>query len=344
MPDKMPRRGILGRTRRFGYIVLFGVSFLLNGYFSFLDVQYRYGMMMSLFILVIASIPRVTLEMIDRSLVLFSNVGALIMIYGIFTEPGFSIGAREAFIYVIFLVVWFGILSLRWAIFHACLLVTASLFHHWEDHSQQVLTIGFFVLVSILLTQMTVAGRRIQEERVITERFADLAMKDQLTDLYNRRFTLSRMQSYYRDLKRGENSDKRKKMGVLLIDIDHFKKVNDQKGHQIGDQILQQVANILKQCAGEKDLVGRWGGEEFLLVVEESDHQILQQICKKIQKTLQDIPQDLPRVTVSIGMAQSDEGEDVDTLLRYADRRLYRAKNNGRNQANMDQLDNGEFF
>lgn len=339
MPDKMPRRGILGRTRRFGYIVLFSVSVLLHSYFIFLDVQYRYGLVMSLFILLVAAIPGVALKLIDRLLVLLSNLGALMMTYNVFTKPDFFIGAREAFVYMIFLIIWFGILSLRRAIFHTCLLIIISFFHYWHDHSQQILTIGFLALVSILFIQMTVAGRRIQEERVITERFADLAMKDQLTGLYNRRLTLNKMQSYYKELQINRNLPRQRKMGILLIDIDHFKMVNDQQGHQAGDQVLQQVANILKQCAGQKDLVGRWGGEEFLLVIEESNHQVVQQICKKIQEKLQETPLDLPRVTVSIGIAQSDEGKDVDTLLRYADRRLYKAKNNGRNQVNMDKLD-----
>lgn len=341
MLDTLPRGGLLGATRRVGYLLLSVVSILMHSYLSWIDPrdsQYEPGVVLSIIILIVTSIQRISLKAMDVFLVLMINIGMLNMIYNI-NNTNSPMSARDVLIYMLFLVVWFGILPLKWALLHAFCLLTI-VFYQEQLHNQSdfVILLGYFVFVIVVLMQMTVAGKRIQEERLMAEHFAYLAMRDQLTSLYNRRVIQEKLQEFYQNIKKDSKQISKQRLGVLLIDIDHFKQVNDQQGHQIGDKVLQQIAQILQKCARKNDLVGRWGGEEFLIIVDNSDHKKLQEMCLDIQQALFKIPQDLPRITVSIGMAQSDEVDNLDTLLRFADRRLYRAKDNGRNQANMDSL------
>lgn len=344
MLDTLPRGGLLGTTRRFGYLLLSIVSILMHGYLSWIDPrdsQYELGVVLSIIILIITSMQRISLKTMDLSLVVMINIGMLNMAYNINNAQS-SMIARDALIYMIFLVVWFGILPLKWAILHAiCLIFIVFYQENLQNTSDFTLLLGYFIFVVVVLAQMTVSGKHIQEERLVAERFAHLAVRDPLTNLYNRRAAQDKLQDFYEGTKK-RSKQANKIQGILLIDIDHFKQVNDQQGHQVGDRILQQVARALQKCAHKNDLIGRWGGEEFLFIIDESDHKEVRRLCSNIQKSLLQIPKDLPRITVSIGAAQSDEADNLDDLIRIADRRLYCAKNSGRDQVNLDYLEETE--
>lgn len=163
------------------------------------------------------------------------------------------------------------------------------------------------------------------------------AVIDPLTGLYNRRYALS----YLERLIRASRTDGRS-FAVMVVDLDHFKLVNDQYGHAAGDAVLSRVAETLRANLGEDDLIARIGGEEFLIVTPDTSRaqarQTASRLCRIVQYTPMTVPgQEAPiEITVSIGVAVGQPEADgtplsIDTLLDRADRALYGAKADGRN-------------
>lgn len=165
------------------------------------------------------------------------------------------------------------------------------------------------------------------------DRLADLEVgMDSLTQLYNRRFLGS-------VLKREIELCRRRNIGfaVLMIDVDHFKRINDEHGHEAGDQVLQQIAAQLLGNSRAGDFVFRYGGEEFLIVLAEADHAVALRVGEKLRKCIEETEMLLPndrrlRVTVSVGIAASDGHPDYERIVERADAALYQAKNGGRNR------------
>ena len=127
-------------------------------------------------------------------------------------------------------------------------------------------------------------------------------------------------------------------MSVLIADIDHFKTINDRYGHECGDMVLKQFADVLGATVKrQQDVVARWGGEEFVVLLHDAplnDALVLANIiCRRIEATLFDIKSEHIRVTVSIGVAALfEEAADLDQALAIADASLYEAKHTGRNR------------
>jgi diguanylate cyclase (GGDEF)-like protein len=122
---------------------------------------------------------------------------------------------------------------------------------------------------------------------------------------------------------------------VVMADLDHFKAVNDQHGHLVGDTVLKDVAARIKSALREFDLVGRYGGEEFVILLENTSLHTANQVAQRIRRRIADGPVHLSAasvdVTISQGLALCHEGDDVQSLLRRADQAMYRAKSAGRN-------------
>ena len=123
-----------------------------------------------------------------------------------------------------------------------------------------------------------------------------------------------------------------------MIDADHFKKVNDTYGHTVGDKVLQNIASALRQALRPQDAIGRYGGEEFLIILDDCEPRQAAELAKRILNRVRnlsftDVAPDL-KVTLSIGIAGSSaRGLESETdLMDLADQALYRAKNNGRDQ------------
>jgi len=155
-----------------------------------------------------------------------------------------------------------------------------------------------------------------------------LSTYDFLTNLYNKRTIIKFLE------KEIEFSKKNKvTFSILMLDIDHFKKINDTYGHLMGDKVLKKLANILKQNVREKDLVGRYGGEEFLIVLPNTSKSrakdIAERIRKSVEKTL--FPENI-RITISIGVTEYLFKDNISTLIERADQALYKAKKEGRNR------------
>jgi diguanylate cyclase (GGDEF)-like protein len=132
-----------------------------------------------------------------------------------------------------------------------------------------------------------------------------------------------------------------KPFGVILVDIDHFKNVNDTYGHLCGDEVLQAVARRMKECMRPYDTVGRYGGEEFLIIASAADARGTLALAERIRRVLESKPVVTQagevRITASLGAAMSTDarGADPQTILRLADKALYRAKDQGRNRAEL---------
>ena len=132
-----------------------------------------------------------------------------------------------------------------------------------------------------------------------------------------------------------------KPFGVILVDIDHFKNVNDTYGHLCGDEVLQAVARRMRECMRPYDTVGRYGGEEFLIIASAADARGTLALAERIRSVLESKPVVTQagevRITASLGAAMSTDarGADPQTLLRLADKALYRAKDQGRNRAEL---------
>lgn len=157
------------------------------------------------------------------------------------------------------------------------------------------------------------------------------ASHDFLTRLWNRASIIAFLQ---RELVRSLRE--RKALGVILLDVDHFKKVNDELGHETGDYVLQEIAKRLSASLREYDGVGRYGGEEFLLIMPGCDLATTVRRANVIRELISRTPIRTPlkktTVTVSMGAAVAEGSTNSESLLRRADTALYQAKRNGRNR------------
>ncbi len=157
------------------------------------------------------------------------------------------------------------------------------------------------------------------------------ASHDALTGALNRRGILSRLASEITRARRN-----RRPLFIGLCDIDHFKKINDRYGHQAGDRVLQIFIAVLQKQLREYDLLGRFGGEEFLIVAPESTAACIENLYERLRHEIEllrfpTIDENL-QVTVSIGVAETHGNVTIDNVLAEADAALYRAKRSGRNK------------
>lgn len=166
-----------------------------------------------------------------------------------------------------------------------------------------------------------------------------MAALDPLTGVANRRSLIAALD---RDVARAVRT--RESIALMMVDIDHFKDVNDQYGHPVGDQVLCSVVNVLRQRVRAQDLVGRYGGEEFMVVLPDTGlvgaEQLARELCKAVEVSrcrvdgADGVEGDGIAVTVSIGVygGRLESGDSWDMLIAAADRALYQAKENGRNR------------
>jgi diguanylate cyclase (GGDEF)-like protein len=174
--------------------------------------------------------------------------------------------------------------------------------------------------------------RKNAELEVLNAENRRLAETDALTGLLNRRgFFLGAERDFLRARRYNQ------KFGVILIDIDHFKDVNDRWGHQVGDQALAGLAAVLKAGVRDSDLLARYGGEEFMLIALDGDVEAAGRVADRLRQAIEDaeIATDagLVRLTVSIGVAAYEAGTtSLDEIIGRADRALYEAKSDGRNR------------
>ncbi len=155
-----------------------------------------------------------------------------------------------------------------------------------------------------------------------------LAITDKLTSLYNRRII---EEIIYAELERAKRYNR--PFSVIMLDIDHFKEVNDTFGHLVGDRILLQFASIISENVRNTDICGRWGGEEFLILCPETELEKAKVLANKIRIVTENfLFEIIEHKTASFGVTAYKTDDNVESLLERVDKALYMAKNEGRNR------------
>ncbi|WP_200176276.1 diguanylate cyclase [Ectothiorhodospira shaposhnikovii] len=199
----------------------------------------------------------------------------------------------------------------------------------------------FWPLLGVLLVVLLTSGFWILRQRTLNRRLSQLnlllekaATTDPLTGIHNR---ARLMLCFEEDSLRAQRSGR--PYSLALFDIDHFKRINDTCGHVVGDQVLREVADLMARKGRGSDRLGRWGGEEFMMLFHDSDVQAAMEATERIRA---DVAAHAfshgEQVTISAGVAQWRPGETLVQLMERADKALYRAKDEGRNRVCRDAI------
>jgi diguanylate cyclase (GGDEF)-like protein len=176
----------------------------------------------------------------------------------------------------------------------------------------------------------------LEEEAVKREKllkgFRYLATVDGLTKLWNRETIEAKLRD---EIFRSQRYNR--KISLVLLDIDNFKKVNDTYGHPTGDLVLRKLSEILKINLRKTDFIGRWGGEEFIIICIETDKRSVWKVSEKLRISVEefDFGIDMP-ITISLGNATLNKDENIDEVLKRVDVNMYKAKESGRNKTEPD--------
>ncbi|MBC7076044.1 MAG: GGDEF domain-containing protein [Syntrophomonadaceae bacterium] len=175
-----------------------------------------------------------------------------------------------------------------------------------------------------------------QELKELLQRVEQLAMNDYLTGVYNRRSAVELIQ---KELARSQREGK--SFSILMADIDDFKQVNDRYGHECGDYVLKRVAGLIREASRQYDVVARWGGEEFLLMLPRTQLEEAKIVAERIRALVARQVFSYQgfsfSVTLTIGVAGFLPGDDVDGLIRRADKFMYLGKKREKNQVVVEE-------
>lgn len=318
------------------------------------------GVILSQLLLLAAFLSRFNQRFTDASLTEFQVVLALCWLTWLLACLD---SARGVFLILYAPILLFGLFQLTPMVFARCavlVLVSFTGIHVWEWFNDELQKTGLVVLqVSVLFVMLLwlslFAGYvHAQRQRMRQRRYAlqahqetlrgmmvqleELASTDELTGLYNRRYFL-RMADRELSRLQGEACH-----GLALIDLDHFKRINDNHGHSAGDQVLQAFAARAKECLRESDVLARYGGEEFVLFIPRCSERQLVECCERVREAFaQVVVRDVPDLALSLsaGMTLLHSGDNLDEALQRADQALYKAKRTGRNRciAGWEQVD-----
>ncbi len=171
-------------------------------------------------------------------------------------------------------------------------------------------------------------NRDVTELKKAEEQLKRLSTTDVLTGAYNRRMFMDLLA---RELKRTSRYGER--FSLLMFDIDHFKEVNDQYGHDTGDRVLVKIVDLGKQTIRKSDVLARWGGEEFMVLLPETGHEMAHTLGERLRCRIAGYRfPGTGRLTVSVGVTGFNSGDTIDSLLKRVDEALYAAKRSGRNR------------
>lgn len=199
---------------------------------------------------------------------------------------------------------------------------------NWNDFTANII----YLASSMEAVLFTVAlMRQIKEQKDKIEKLEIEAYTDRLTKLFNR--------SYFERVvipEIVEADQKCESTSMLILDIDHFKNVNDTFGHNVGDVLLAELANVVNDTVRKQDHVIRWGGEEFIIIFMDTDINTAAVIAEKIRETIEEHEfKYVEKITVSIGVAEKNINEDINSWVKDADKALYRSKSDGRNRVSL---------
>jgi two-component system cell cycle response regulator len=156
-----------------------------------------------------------------------------------------------------------------------------------------------------------------------------MAVTDGLTGLFNHRFIFERLEEETAKVARYGRP-----LSIIMLDIDNFKAVNDTFGHRAGDEVILSVAHAIMACIRKTDVAGRYGGEEFLVLLPETDLASAKVVAEKIRSTVAQLSFEIKdlAITISAGVAEAQQGESYEAFINRADANLYRAKRSGKNR------------
>lgn len=179
----------------------------------------------------------------------------------------------------------------------------------------------FFLVLSFLLANIRLKSKYasfIDKQQLIKNAESDL-----MTDCYNHKTVIEKIAKKIEQAKFSG-----RKFSVVMIDIDNFKHINDEHGHVAGDEVLKSISDIIKQNTGKKDIIGRYGGDEFLIMIDGANAEDAKEITQKIFDSVKGLEKS---VTLSAGLRQF-EGQGINQLIKQADKNLYIAKQSGKNR------------
>ncbi|MGB9768438.1 MAG: GGDEF domain-containing protein [Dictyoglomus turgidum] len=162
----------------------------------------------------------------------------------------------------------------------------------------------------------------------LNRKLEELSIKDDLTGLYNRRKIDQELEKCLYIWERYNRP-----FSIIIIDIDDFKKINDTYGHLIGDMVLEKISKIIRENIRKSDIASRWGGEEFLILLPETNLQNATLVAEAFRRKIEEANFGIDeKITVSVGVANIENNESIDSLIQRADKNLYKAKESGKNK------------
>ena len=206
--------------------------------------------------------------------------------------------------------------------------------NNWTIITEQVGWFSSKEIIFLVIFTTTIFGGLIFYQRklkILNKKLNELYLTDKLTGLYNR-FKIDKELSSQKD-----NIDRNDSYscGLILIDIDYFKSINDTLGHLVGDCILKDISKLLKNNLRKTDIIGRWGGEEFLIILPFTSKDIAKKVAENLRVLIEEhnFSYNMNRkITISIGVTEFSKSKSVEDTLLLVDNLLYKAKENGRNR------------
>lgn len=202
----------------------------------------------------------------------------------------------------------------------------------YENGIDYTLVYEVLIVFSLILLVILFFMRKLQSMnkklRISNKQIEKLAITDKLTKLYNRHKIDEVLENEKKHADRYESL-----FGIIILDLDHFKNVNDTYGHNIGDITLQKFSTVLLKNTREVDILGRWGGEEFIIIVHNVNENSLMKIAENLRTKIESTQYDaINHITASLGLTIYKSAESIDNLISRADDALYLSKNTGRNR------------
>jgi diguanylate cyclase (GGDEF)-like protein len=181
------------------------------------------------------------------------------------------------------------------------------------------------LLLGLIYFFMSRLIKKLDEARQTIEK---IAITDQLTEVFNRRHIMSRFEEEFEKVKQ-----LRKNVSCIMADIDNFKAINDSYGHQAGDHVLRVISHRIRNTVRAYDILGRYGGEEFLIILPDTSLEDARGLAERIRTCVNGEPVNNATVTISLGVVCILEGDrSLDDIIRRADQNLYKAKKGGKDR------------
>ena len=324
------------------------IYFSINGIFCIPEWNLTFILFYCLFLVIFAGLFAISYKFRTIVTLWMFNVGMVVWICAIVHLFGWNIGVQH-FIMVLLILYFFSTYrqytgKILYAVFLCVLRIMLFYIYHYkepliplssakENILQIINTITIFLCISIIAFIFSRDSQELESKLVdYNFKLEKQANTDMLTGLYNRRKALEYMEAL---------TEKRKSSGYIgfslcICDIDFFKKVNDNYGHDAGDEVLKGIAAIFMEEMKDKTFSARWGGEEFLLLFPgcNGDHAYmeLEKIRRKIKEMKIRKDDSVISVTMTFGLTEYDFNSDLDTAIKEADKKLYLGKEQGRDR------------